>query len=880
MRTHSLVALALTGGLALSTLPTLLGQGHPTVHDDRLTLTLFAETPDIVTPIGLAVGPRDEIYVVESHTHLAPANYPGPKGDRILVFTDTNQDGQADRRTVFAEDLEAAMNLTVTADGRVFVVGARAVWELVDADRDGQSESRRTIVTVDTTNTYPHSCLLSITHDQAGWLYLGRGNNGSAAYTLQGTDASQVSGYGDGGNITRCRWDGSQLELFATGFWNPFDIEFDQSGHLLAVDNDPDARGPNRLVHVVPHGDYGYQSLYGGSGNHPYQGWDGSLPGTLPYVSGTGEAPSGLLDARRGRLPADYQKSILVTVWNEHTIENHPLQAKGTSFEATPSILVSGPQNFRPVALDSDRHGNIYITDWVQVDYPNHGQGRIWRLAAKPEASTKPPEAYDGGKHQSAGTRRLQSIRQTSRSASLLEALASSDPFERQAAIRALAKPTAATTRAKAIDSNQPLVRLGGLLAEKASSSESALRLPPRFLQDPDPSIRQAAMQWIGEAGLAQYRQALLPSLSREPSTSALFETYLATTEVLNESFLEGYRTQAEAKANRLPLERDPQLVRQVINDPALSPNLRALAIAHYPHQSIDGAATFLQALAEDGPIPIRKAAIQSLAELSEDTVPEQLTRIATDPNQPLALRCDSLAALDRFPLTDLDPYLKLTRDPEPKLVLAALRLLHLYIDDSRVKQAFNRAYVIYRNRPKSDALVEQLEDTLYPDPGCCQPRVTHRPQSPEEWQFALRKGGDPEAGRRVFFSLRASCSQCHTINHRGGKLGPDLSNAGQSVNRSQLIHSILKPSDQFPPQFQAWIVETKDGEEHRGLQLDHKAKGAIELYTLLGQTEHFSAEEIDRYYAAQRSLMPDGLEAGLTTSEMRDLVAFLESLR
>ena len=213
-------------------------------------------------------------------------------------------------------------------------------------------------------------------------------------------------------------------------------------------------------------------------------------------------------------------------------------------------------------------------------------------------------------------------------------------------------------------------------------------------------------------------------------------------------------------------------------------------------------------------------------------------------------------------------------------IIISAIRLLALYQNVPKVKSAINRCYVIHRNRPKSIELVEQLEDLLYNEPGCCQPRVTYRPQSIEEWQHTLRTGGDPQAGEIVFHSIKSGCSQCHTINNRGGNLGPDLSNAGQSVDREQLIHSILKPSDQFPPQFQTWVVETKDGEEHRGLQLDHKSKGTIELFTLLGKTERFEGNEIERYYTTPRSLMPDGLEAGLSTSEMRDLVAFLESKR
>jgi putative heme-binding domain-containing protein len=101
---------------------------------------------------------------------------------------------------------------------------------------------------------------------------------------------------------------------------------------------------------------------------------------------------------------------------------------------------------------------------------------------------------------------------------------------------------------------------------------------------------------------------------------------------------------------------------------------------------------------------------------------------------------------------------------------------------------------------------------------------------------------------------------------------------AAAAERREQIIRSILRPSDEFAPQWQAWFVETKDGEVHQGLQLDHKAAGAIELFTTAGRTEHFKGGEIARYGVRQNSLMPDGLEAGLTVEDFRNLVAFLES--
>ena len=101
----------------------LIASGHsadrddwPQVHDDRLELTLFAEHPEIVTPIGLVVGEEGRVFVIESHTHVPPSNYQGPKSDRVKVFIDRDNDGKCDDVSLFADGLNAAMNLAFVAE--------------------------------------------------------------------------------------------------------------------------------------------------------------------------------------------------------------------------------------------------------------------------------------------------------------------------------------------------------------------------------------------------------------------------------------------------------------------------------------------------------------------------------------------------------------------------------------------------------------------------------------------------------------------------------------------------------------------------------------------------------------------------------------------
>ena len=183
--------------------------------------------------------------------------------------------------------------------------------------------------------------LLGITYADDGWIYVSRGNTGGLAWSIAGPDGSSVAGYGDGGNVFRFKKDGSSLEEVATGFWNPFDLKFTRQGRLMLADNDPDSRGPNRLIEVIPGGDYGYESLYGNSGNHPYLAWNGELPGTLPYAAALGEAPSGIIDAGYSHFPT-YENNILATIWEENSIVRIPLEPYQSTVRGEASVILQG----------------------------------------------------------------------------------------------------------------------------------------------------------------------------------------------------------------------------------------------------------------------------------------------------------------------------------------------------------------------------------------------------------------------------------------------------------------------------------------------------------------------------------------------------------
>jgi putative membrane-bound dehydrogenase-like protein len=504
----------------------------PTVNDPGLRLQLFAAEPDIVTPVGIAVDRRHRIFVVESHTHFPKKDYPGPKSDLIKAFVDSDKDGDFDSFSIFADGFKSTMNLAFSPGGDLYVVHRAGVVILRDRDGDGKADDRQQIIHFDTRGDYPHNGLGGIAFSSDGWLYVGTGENLGEAYTLKGSDGSSHSGGGEGGNVFRCKPDGSKLEHVATGFWNAFALEFNRAGHLFCVDNDPDSRPPCRLIDVIQGGDYGYRFRYGRSGLHPFTAWNGELPGTLPMIAGTGEAPSGVLDCDRAVLPSKYHNGLLVTSWGDHRVEFYKPVSAGASLRAERVNLVQGDESFRPVAFSAAPDGSIYFTDWVDRDYSVHRKGRIWKLSSTVETAS-PPKAKP-----SIARQRLLDLLQTdsSRLNDLERALEDHDPFIRSAAVTALAKPAFRSRAVGLLTHSSAALRLGALLSLRRGGYTNAAPILERALDDPEDSLRLAAVLWIGEENLRALSPALPRALSGKRVSPALFRACSAASERLGQS--------------------------------------------------------------------------------------------------------------------------------------------------------------------------------------------------------------------------------------------------------------------------------------------------------------------------------------------------------
>jgi putative heme-binding domain-containing protein len=138
-----------------------------------------------------------------------------------------------------------------------------------------------------------------------------------------------------------------------------------------------------------------------------------------------------------------------------------------------------------------------------------------------------------------------------------------------------------------------------------------------------------------------------------------------------------------------------------------------------------------------------------------------------------------------------------------------------------------------------------------------------------------LEGPADVDAGRRIFAHPRlGGCFRCHRVEGRGNEIGPDLSTIGR-VDRRSILESLLQPSNNVAPHYQAWLIETADGKIRTGMLMGTH----LDEYTYLddkgGQFKVNSRDVVSSQPAAT-SLMPDGLVNQLTTQEVRDLLAYL----
>ena len=775
----------------------------PEVLEANLRIELIAAEPDINTPVGIAVDAKGRLFVVENNTHQVRPDYKGPKSDRIRLF---QQDAAGKWiATTFAEGFRNAMCLEFDPDGVLHLTLRDKLLKLEDTNDDGVCDKQTELMRWDTKGDYPHNGLSGMTFTPDGWLYVGSGENLQEKYTAVGADGTKIDYQPGGANVFRLKRNGSGLEIVATGLWNGFGLECDGAGRILCVDNDPDSCPPNRLLHIVPGGDYGFNMSYGRAGTHPFQCWNGEIPGTLPMICGVGEAATDLLDMRRTafRKPG---LNVMVTSWGDNQIEACKLVSRGASVAmAERSVLVRGDAGFRPACMSVGPDGSVFITDWADREYSVHGKGRIWKLSAVRPAAIAPDAAV------------------------------------------------------LPVDDMKPAVlpdKIARLVAARRAAAPPDADMVRAALRDDDPGTSRLAIMLAAERRLKDLKPDIEAAMKQHTGDREVFRTGIAALELIDKD------------AGARPSGSLDGLMVKFMTDAAQPAAIRGLAMLSL--QNRDGAAATLTGLLADKDPAVAAAAARSLGAVTKPEVTVVLRELALNREAALPERLDALGALSGREDAALLPLVPLLK--EDAVAAQAVRTLRSALGNAEVRRAFEKAHGADRSHTPYAA---QLALAL----GKPSPEI--RPGTDEQWHEAVRSGpGNPDEGRRVFFSAAANCATCHIAEGRGVKVGPDLSTIARSSDRAKLVDSILQPSREIGPLYVMKTATLKDGRTIAGVQSDKETGGRVDLIQPGGKVERIPHNQVAKLDVAPVSLMPEAIESALTVQEFRDLIAWLLTLR
>jgi putative heme-binding domain-containing protein len=137
------------------------------------------------------------------------------------------------------------------------------------------------------------------------------------------------------------------------------------------------------------------------------------------------------------------------------------------------------------------------------------------------------------------------------------------------------------------------------------------------------------------------------------------------------------------------------------------------------------------------------------------------------------------------------------------------------------------------------------------------------------------RSAGNAMNGERIF---SATCSSCHRVNGRGGRLGPDLSQIGNQP-RQALVRAIREASASFTSGYEPVTLVTRDGQQIRGARKSEDPF-SIQIMDTRERLQGYLKTDVRDVTRDTKSLMPDYGPDRLSEQDLNDLLGFLATLR
>ena len=355
----------------------LMGNHDPGVEQANFSLApgyevnLFAAEPMLANPVHMTWDARGRLWVACSWAY--PQLKPGDKAnDKIIILEDSDNDGRADKSTVFADGLYMPTGIAL-ANGGCYVAQTPDVFFFRDTDGDDVADVKQLPLTGFGIEDSHHS-ISAWRRGPGGWLYF---QEGIFLHSQVETIHGVVRNYN--GGVYQFNPRTQKLRMFARiGVGNPWGHVFDRWGQSFFVDNP-------RISYLSP-----------ATGNSGQRVRLANLITTEKQCGG--DIASG------SHLPEEIQGQLLTCRFKSRAIVRYEFIEKGAGFSANvlPPLISSRHPNFRPVDCKVGPDGALYVADWynsiinhAKHDFRDprrdHEHGRVWRITAKDRPLAKKP---------------------------------------------------------------------------------------------------------------------------------------------------------------------------------------------------------------------------------------------------------------------------------------------------------------------------------------------------------------------------------------------------------------------------------------------------------------------------------------------------------
>ncbi len=337
--------------------------------------------------------------------------------DRIVKLIDTDGDGLADKKTIYADGFNKPLDghgSSILYDkGRVYYANIPNLWLLEDTTGDGVADTRKSLQDgFGLRSGVSGHDMHGLEWGPDGRLYWSIGDRGYNIVTKEGVHLKDS----ESGAVFRCDPDGSNIEIFCFNNRNPQDLAFDQYGDLFTVDNNRGGIDRSRLCYLIEGGDYGWQSGFenmwtfrGDCGISSLKGpgapiawtdeglWRTNFPGqgahVIPAINYIDGGSCGIVYVPGRNLGERYENRFIFADWTLG-LKAFAMRSVGAGYEMDDfhDFFKAGSL----IDVDFDNKGDLLIADYSPPVASDDGtRGAVYRVRPRRSPETSESAAFE-----------------------------------------------------------------------------------------------------------------------------------------------------------------------------------------------------------------------------------------------------------------------------------------------------------------------------------------------------------------------------------------------------------------------------------------------------------------------------------------------------